>query len=83
MKENGKTIIDMLRGEFTEAERQQMFMEDGFDKGFIKGREAGHEEATERLNKLGILLEEAGREKDVFHAMRDPAFQQQLLEGLF
>ena len=45
-----------------------------------KGKAEGVAEATERLNKLGILLEEAGREKDAFRAMRDPAYQQQLLE---
>jgi len=44
------------------------------------GYKQGYEEAAERLNRLGLLLEEAGREKDAFRAMRDPAYQQQLLE---
>ncbi len=45
-----------------------------------KGHAEGAANERERLNQLGILLEEAGREKDVFRAMRDPAYQQQLLE---
>ena len=36
--------------------------------------------ATERLNKLGVLLEENGRINDLLRSMRDSAYQQQLLE---
>ncbi len=72
MKEHGKTIIDMLSVEFTEAEKKQLFIEDGFEQG--------RKEERERLNKLGLLLKEAGRVEDAFRAMEDPAYQQQLLE---
>ena len=84
MKEHGKTIIDMLSVELTEAEKQQLFTEDGFERGLKLGREEGRAEgaadAAVRLNTLGILLEEAGRINDLLRSMKDPAFQQQLLE---
>ena len=88
MKEHGKTIIDMLSVELTEAEKQQLFTEDGFERGLKLGREQGREEgraegekqALERLKKLGLLLKDAGRADDAFRAMADSAFQQQLLE---
>ncbi len=76
MKEHGKTIVDMLSVEFTEAEKKQLFMEDGFEKG----REVGREEERERLNKLNKLLRDSGRNEDLFRSMDDPAYQQQLLE---
>ena len=92
MKEHGKTIIDMLSVEFTEAEIQQLFEENGFERGLQLGREEGREEglekgreegeknALERLNKLNILLNGAGRTEDLFRSMEDPAYQQKLLE---
>ena len=80
MKEHGKTIIDMLSVEFTEEEKKELFIEDGFEQGRKIGLEKGREEATERLNKLGVLLEEAGRVDDLLRSMRDPAYQQYLLE---
>lgn len=76
MKEHGKTIIDMLSVEFTEEEKKELFIEDGFEQG----REKGREEERERLNRLGMLLEKAGRVDDLLRSMREPAYQQQLLE---
>jgi len=72
MKEHGKTIIDMLSVEFTEAEKKALFIEDGFEQG--------RKEERERLNKLNKLLRDAGRNEDLFRSMEDPAYQQQLLE---
>ena len=80
MKEHGKTIIDMLSVEFTEEEKKELFIEDGFEQGRKIGLEKGREEERERLNKLGVLLEEAGRVDDLLRSLRDPAYQQQLLE---
>ena len=80
MKEHGKTIIDMLSVEFTEEEKKELFIEDGFEQGRKIGLEKGREEERERLNKLGVLLEEAGRVDDLLRSMRDPAYQQYLLE---
>jgi len=72
MKEHGKTIIDMLSVEFTEAEKKALFIEDGFEQG--------RKEERERLNKLNKLRRDAGRNEDRFRSMEDPAYQQQLLE---
>lgn len=80
MKEHGKTIIDMLSWEFTEAEKEQMFEESGFQKGIRIGREEGEKAALERLNKLNDLLLDAGRTSDLKKSTKDPAYQQQLLE---
>ena len=80
MKEHGKTIIDMLSVEFTEAEKKQLFIEDGFEQGRKVGQEEGREEERERLNRLGIMLEEAGRVNDLLRSMKEPDFQQKLLE---
>ena len=80
MKEHGKTILDMLSVEFTEDEKKQLFIEDGFERGLELGREEGREEAVERMNKLGEILEDAGRVNDLLRSMRDPAFQKQLFE---
>ena len=76
MKEHGKTIIDTLSREFSEAEQRKLFKESGFEEGL----ELGREEERARLNKLGLLLREAGRVDDLFRSMEDPAYQQQLLE---
>ena len=80
MKEHGETILDMLSVEFTEDEKKQLFIEDGFERGLELGREEGREEAVERMNKLGQILEDAGRVNDLLRSMRDPAFQKQLFE---
>ncbi len=78
--EHGKIIIDMLSVEFTEAEKKQLFIEDGFEQGRKIGQEEGREEERERLNRLGIMLEEAGRVNDLLRSMKDPDYQRQLLE---
>lgn len=84
MKEHGKTIIDMLSREFSEAEQRKLFKESGFEEGLELGREEGRKEgekaASERLNKLGQLLEDEGRVTDLLRSMRDPAYQQRLLD---
>ena len=80
MKEHGKTIIDMLSVEFTEAEIQQLFEENGFERGLKLGREEGREEAMERVNKLNVILRNTDRMDDLFKSMEDPTYQQQLLE---
>lgn len=80
MKEHGKTILDMLSVEFTEDEKKQLFIEDGFERGLELGREEGREEAVERMNKLGQILEDAGRVNDLLRSMRDPDYQKQLFE---
>ena len=84
MKEHGKTIVDMLSVEFTEAELQQLFIEDGFEQGLKLGRKEGREEgekaALERLNKLTDLLLDLGRTADLKRGSKDPAYQQQLFE---
>ena len=76
MKEHGKTIVDMLSVEFTEAEIQQLFEENGFERGLKLGRE----EATERVNKLNQLLIAQNRMEDLQNSIADPACQQQLFE---
>ena len=76
MKEHGKTIIDMLSVEFTEEEKKELFIEDGFEQG----REKGREEERKRLNRLNDLLMEAGRVEDLKKSWKDSAYQQQLLE---
>ena len=80
MKEHGKTIVDMLSVEFTEAELQQLFIEDGFEQGLKLGREEGEKAALERLNKLTGLLLDLGRTADLKRGSKDPAYQQQLFE---
>ena len=76
MKEHGKTIVDMLSVEFTEAEIQQLYEENGFERGLKLGRE----EATERVNKLNQLLIAQDRMEDLQNSIADPAYQQQLFE---
>jgi len=76
MKEHGNTIIDMLRGEFTEAERLQLYEETGFEKGMKQGSE----ETAERLNRLTAVLIEEDRIADLARSAADSAYQQQLLE---
>ena len=80
----------MLSMEFTEAEKKQLFMEDGFEQGRKIGLEVGREaglaegriEMQERINKLGLQLKASGRLDDLFRSMEDAAYQQQLLEEL-
>ena len=79
MKEHGKTIIDMLSVEFTEAEKKELFIEDGFEQGRKIGLEEGREEERERLNRLNDLLMEAGRVEDLKKSLKDSAYQQLLL----
>ena len=80
MKEHGKTIIDMLSVEFTEAEIQQLFEENGFERGLKLGREEGREEAIERVNKLNQLLISQNRMEDLQNSIADPAYQRKLFE---
>ena len=80
MKEHGKTIVDMLSVEFTEAELQQLFIEDGFEQGLKLGREEGEKAALDRLNKLTGLLLDLGRTADLKRGSKDSAYQQQLFE---
>ena len=48
----------------------------GREEGLVEGRE----EALARLNKLNILLLQAGRQADLEKSFFDPAYQQQLLK---
>ena len=71
---------------FDELRKQEYIkgLAEGKELGLIEGKELGLIEgekvASERLNKLGQYLEDAGRVKDLLRSMRDPAYQQQLFE---
>ena len=43
-----------------------------------EGREEGREEGEEKVNRLGILLTEAGRENDFLRSLSDRKFQKRL-----
>ena len=52
----------------------------GKAEGLAEGKELGAAAATERLNKLNLLLKDAGHTEDLFRSMEDPVYQQQLFE---
>ena len=76
MKKYGRKGIEILCHELTEEEA----LEEKFKHGYDDGYNNGYNNGVERLNKLNLLLKEAGRTDDLFRSMEDPAFQQQLLE---
>lgn len=47
---------------------------------YRKGLAEGEAKMAERLNKLNLLLKEAGRMDDLFRSLEEPVYQQQLLE---
>jgi len=62
------------------AEGRAEGLAEGRAEGLAEGRAEGAADMARRLNKLGLLLQAAGRADDYFRSMEDPAFQQQLLE---
>ena len=76
-----KDIDDRVRKYNTNDWRvKRMRFEELRREQYEKGLAEGAAEATERLNKLLVLLAECGRLEDAVKAASDPAFQQQLLE---
>ena len=53
---------------------------DGFSNGFSNGFSDGFSDATEKANRLTILLAEAGRMDDIVKAARNKEFREQLLK---
>lgn len=53
---------------------------DGFNDGFSNGFSDGFSDATEKANRLTILLAEAGRMDDIVKAARNIEFREQLLK---
>ena len=62
---------------------EYMMMEE-YRKGLAEGKDIGFVEGeakmAERLNKLNLLLKEAGRMDDLFRSLEEPVYQEQLLE---
>lgn len=67
---NRAEVLGMLLEEF-DAEKYERTLRS-------EGREEGREEGEEKVNRLGILLTEAGRENDFLRSLSDRKFQKRL-----
>lgn len=79
---NRAEVLGMLLEEF-DAEKYERTLrsegrEEGREEGRQEGREEGREEGEEKVNRLGILLTEAGRENDFLRSLSDRKFQKRL-----
>ena len=52
----------------------------GYDSGYGSGYDSGYDSGVEVVDRLNILLSEAGRTDDIIKAAKDKEYQKQLLE---
>lgn len=78
-RKNREEIIDMGIWEFDQELYEKALREDGRVDGWEEGMEKGIEIGTVSINRLGILMEKAGRLDDFVRSLSDENFQKTLL----
>lgn len=61
-------------------EMEELARKQGYNDGFDSGFNDGFNDGQEKLNRLNLLLAEAGRTDDIIKAAGDKAYQQKLFE---
>ena len=61
-------------------EVEEMIKKEAYDAGVKDGYDSGYDSGVEVVDRLNILLSEAGRSDDIIKAARDKEYQKKLLE---
>ncbi len=75
---NRAEVLGMLLEEFDAEKYERTIRSEGWEEGREAGREEGRKEGTIKVNRLGILLTEAGRSNDFLKSLSDREFQKKL-----
>lgn len=68
----------MLLEEFDAEKYERTIRVESWEEGRKEGREEGKEEGEIKVNRLGILLTEAGRSNDFLKSLSDRELQKRL-----
>lgn len=72
----------MLLEEFDAEKYERTIRDEGREEGLKEGRAEGREEGRNLVNRLGLLLTEAGRSDEFLKSLSDQEFQKKLLAEL-
>lgn len=72
----------MLLEEFDAEKYERTIRDEGREEGLKEGREEGQEEGRNLVNRLGLLLTEAGRSDEFLESLSDQELQKKLLAEL-
>lgn len=75
---NRAEVLGMLLEEFDAEKYERTIRNEGIEEGIERGKKEGIKEGEEKVNRLGILLTEAGRSSDFLASLSDREFQQKL-----
>ena len=83
---NRAEVLGMLLEEFDAEKYERTIRDEGREEGLKEGREEGREEGQEEgrnlVNRLGLLLTEAGRSDEFLKSLSDQELQKKLLAEL-
>lgn len=69
----------MLLEAFDAEKYERTIRDEGREEGLKEGREEGQEEGRNLVNRLGLLLTEAGRSDEFLKSLSDQGLQKKLL----
>lgn len=75
-------IGNQEEGEVDMCRATASLVEEGIEKGMEKGIEKGIEKGTDTVNRLNLILIDAGRMDDLAKAAKDPEYQKKLIKEL-
>lgn len=75
---NRAEVLGMLLEEFDAEKYERTIRVESWEEGRNEGREEGREEGEIKVNRLGILLTEAGRSSDFLKSLSDRELQKRL-----
>lgn len=75
---NRAEVLGMLLEEFDAEKYERTIRGEGWEEGLARGMAKGMEEGTVKVNRLGILLTEAGRSNDFLKSLSDRELQKKL-----
>ena len=61
-------------------EVEELARKSGMQEGLMEGRQAGLMEGCNKVNRLNVILSEAGRTEDIIKAANDAKYQEQLFQ---
>lgn len=79
---NRAEVLGMLLEEFDAEKYERTIRDEGREEGLKEGRAEGREEGRNLVNRLGLLLTEAGRSDEFLKSLSDQEFQKKLLAEL-
>ena len=76
---NRAEVLGMLLEEFDAEKYERTIRSEGREEGREEGTEEGREEGKVEVNRLGILLTEAGRSDEFLKSLSDRELQKKLV----